>query len=1061
MTREPSRRLILLCFLLSGVAGLIYEIVWTKLLGLVLGNTVFSITTVLTAFMGGLALGSYVAGRLGDRIRNPLRAYGLLEIAIGAYCVAIPFLIAAAEPIFRAFYRNYEGSPTTLALARAAIAGVILLPPTTLMGATLPILARFFVSRLDGMAGSLGRLYGLNTLGAVIGACGTGFFLIPSIGVRATTIAGAAASAIAGFGAVALSRGGAPMGAASAASSSQPSRPATTTVPLRVLLVAFGVAGFASMVYQVAWTRALALTIGSSVYAFSLIVTAFILGLAIGPLVLARWFDRLRDPLFAFALVEIGIALVSLAVAPLIGGLPYRIADLVGTRLESFGSLVATEFAILFAILFLPTFLMGAAFPLVARATTSSLESVGRSVGTAYAANTLGAILGSFAGGFILLPSPLRAQGTIFAASTLNLVAALLALAVSNSTMRRRIVVGLTSVVALVLLVGFAIPRWDPRVLSSGAYFRMLPQYRTDAAAFDRLLADEKILYYKEGVTATIAVKEHPDGVRTLLTNGKVDASTASDMPTQVLSAHLPLLLRGDPKDVLVIGLGGGVTLGSTLRHSGVRVADCVEISPEIVEAADLYFSEVNDACVRNPRANLMITDGRNHLAMTDRRYDVITSEPSNPWIAGLASLFTREYFGLCRSRLNPGGVMCQWITTMSMATEDLTMVFATFRETFPESLLFESILGGDFLMVGFVDHAVIDVERLTAGMAEPAVAADLQRISIRGRDDLLAHFVCGPEALRRASDGASINTDDNSRLEFSAPRSFYRDTHADLLRLYNAMREPVTAALRFPPGATPETSTLSKLFEARGLVGNALLELAAGRVTAAEDLLRRALDLHPGDVAAVRNLLGLYRELVRTQINRRQIDDALASAARGLEIDPNDYSLLDLQGLALFQRGRFEDAERVFARQIAIRPRSIRARVQHGKALYELRRIDEAKQEFDHVLAAEPENSDALFYLGNLDYLAKRYQSAARYYERALDVEPDAADIRRGLGMALVFGGQTREGVRQVERAADLAPQDPDSWLALAAAYEQVGDREQAQRARTRADQLKGNGGF
>src|SRR5262245_42834710 len=174
MHRAPSRLAILLCFLLSGVAGLIYEIVWTKLLGLVLGNTVFSITTVLTAFMGGLALGSYVAGRLGDRIRNPLRIYGVLEIAIGAYCVAIPFLIVAAEPIFRAIYRACEGSPYTLALARAAIAGILLLPPTTLMGATLPILAKFFVARLDGMARSLGKLYGINTLGAVVGACVTG-----------------------------------------------------------------------------------------------------------------------------------------------------------------------------------------------------------------------------------------------------------------------------------------------------------------------------------------------------------------------------------------------------------------------------------------------------------------------------------------------------------------------------------------------------------------------------------------------------------------------------------------------------------------------------------------------------------------------------------------------------------------------------------------------------------------------------------------------------------------------------------------------------------------------
>jgi len=1045
------RRWALALFFLSGIAGLIYEIVWTKLFSLVLGNTIFSVSVVVAAFMGGLALGSYVAGRVGHHVRNPLRIYGLLELGVAGYCLAVPFLIDAAEPVFRTLYRQCQEAPYLLNLERSVIGALILLPPTTAMGATLPILARLTVVRADAVCGSVGALYGLNTLGAVLGASTTGLVLIPWIGLRLTTSVGALISAMAGFGALLLSRGrGQPFSHATIAAHSP-----VNTASARLLLLAFGVASFASMVNQIAWTRALVLAIGSTVHAFSLILTSIILGLALGAVAFTRRLDRVHDPVFSFALLQGGVSILSLAVVPLLGRLPLLVPELLLPGIESFGLTLATQFCVVLAIVILPSILIGAAFPLVARALTPTIEGIGISVGTAYAVSTVGAIAGSFSGGLLLLPSPLGAHGTLLAAAGLNVLAALIALVASTGSPRRRAIAATGCVGAVLLLELALLPRWDTRVLSSGGYGPLLLRLDLDERA-KRIFRHSRVLFYRDGVSATVAVKEFHDGSHALLTNGKVDASSVGDMPTQVLSGELPMLLHvADSQDVLVIGLGGGVTLGSILRHP-VRSVDCVELSADVVEAAGTHFEDVNHGALRDGRVRMLVTDGRNHVAMTDRRYDVVSSVPSNPWMAGIGSLFTREFFRACRARLNPRGLMCQWIATTALSESDMRSVLATFTEVFPETLLFESVMGIDYLMIGFVDRAILDTRFISTALSMPRVSEDLARIGIDGVDDVIAHFVCGPERLRSCAIGARVNTDDNCLLELSSPRSLYRDDLPDHMRFLQSIREPASPFVE-PKGGTPiGPEMISSVFEARGLVIRAYLSFANGDDEAVEPSLRRALELHPGDVAASRHLLEYLRENARATLRDQRPEQALTEVDEALAIQDGDFESLDVRGHALAALHRYQEALSVFEKQLALRPASSAARLNRGETLLRLGRAEEAARDFEVVAAAQPDNPDVLFSLGNARYRSGHYLAAADCYERVADLEPDFVDLRRRLGLAYVKGGRPLDGVRELDRATNAAPHDADAWQALAQALEEINRPADARKARRRAEEIR-----
>ena len=557
---------ILLCFFASGVSGLVYQVVWVRELVLVFGATTFAVSTVLTAFMGGLALGSYYFGRRSETVARPLRLYGLLEIGIGVYGLAVPLIFAALPRVYQSFW-SLHLSFFALSIVRFVFATLVLIVPTALMGATLPVLSSFYARDIGRIGLRVGSLYAVNTFGAVLGAAATGFVLIPMLGMKATTSTAATMNILLGLVALFVSRKvervpdtrviESNLEETVQKSSTRESKP----IEITVVIAGFAVSGFVALAYEVIWSRVLALIIGSSVYAFSIMLTTFLIGLAAGATIASRFVDRIRAPIRMFALLEVGVGVTSLAGAYVFNDLPYVFVQLYRwVDSNAFGLILFARFLIASFVMIVPTLLLGALFPLVVKIISSRKlgRTTGRTVGDAYAANTLGAIAGSFASGFIMVPW-LGLLGSVRLCVALNFLVAGTAFTVSaqrfGNRQPRRFnsspIIGVAASALLILLVLLGEPPWDPEVMSSAVY-RYAPSLadKSRQELFEFLKSGQgDTIFYKEGVTATVAVQRQAGG-RVLKVNGKPEASTAGDMPTQILIGALPLLVREHTDDV-------------------------------------------------------------------------------------------------------------------------------------------------------------------------------------------------------------------------------------------------------------------------------------------------------------------------------------------------------------------------------------------------------------------------------------------------------------------------------------------------------------------------------
>lgn len=991
---RTASRLLLFAFFVSGICGLVHEVTWTRLLRHVMGNTTFAVTTVLTVFMAGLALGSLIAGRVIERRTDPVRVFALLEGAIGVTCLVLPWAIDALEPLYGALYRATGGSFALLSLARFLFCGIVLLPTATMMGATLPVLVRFFVGSTGAVGLSIGRLYAINTLGAVVGVAGSGFVLLPVLGVTRTIwLASALNVAICALGLRLHARLGTVAPAPTPAPRGPEREVELSEAGFRVALVAYGCAGFSSLAYEVAWTRVLSSMIGSSVYAFAMMLTAFIVGLGLGSLAFARRADRVGDPLRALALLQIGVALSALLVVPLFGSLPVTVTALISRQSGSFWSLQASEFGLLVAIMLVPTLLMGAAFPLVSRFYAARSHQVARSVGAAYSANTVGSILGSAAAGFLLLPA-IGAQATIYVAVVINgLVAAAFALL----SRRWRGAGRGAAVAAPAALAACAalLPAWNPAMMYFGSFFMARVQPAEVARSGERMremVRKDEILFHEEGIDTTVTVRRNPLGELALLVNGKPDASSVGDMPTQMLLAHVPLLLHPEPEDVLVIGLASGVTLGSAARHPVGRL-DCAEISSSVVRACEL-FSPYNHDVLSDPRVNVLVVDGRNHLALSGKRYDVIVSEPSNPWIIGVADLFTLEFFELCREALTERGVACIWFERYTMDERSFLSVVRTFREVFPSATLWNPN-HADYLLVGAKDELAVDAGRLAERIREGEVAEDLARIDVHDASSFLSHYLMGPEALSRLGEGAPLHTDDNALLEFATPRAMVAGVgHSQVFGRIEEHRDP---DLRFLRAADPAVLSEARrealrAIEARALSRAAERDAELGRSSSAREKLTAAARLNPSD-RLVQAEIGRGLPLCYMLLQRGELGEAVSALETLLSLDPSHAGTNAAMGLALTALGHCD------------------------RALDHLRLAVEAGAPDDSAV-------EALAFL-----LACHPSAARRDPERALELARQVAARQSGQAIALrtlaaahAANGRFQDALRILSEAEDVA---------------------------------------
>lgn len=787
------------CFFATGAAGLIYEIAWNRMLALLMGNTPYALATLLTVFMGGLALGAWIGGRWAPRGPWALRTYGLLEIGIGLYCLALPLLLNATSGLFGSIYRDHYSSLFAFNVMQFCVVGALLLIPTTMMGATLPILVQFLVTQLGVMSRTVGVLYGANSGGAFAGAMLAGLVLLPSIGLQASVHVAVAVNAVVGVVALALSFRGAPeveaAGPAPAPAKKQKAQASaleTADAPAprfsrTLLLVAFGLSGAAAMIYQVAWTRAITLSIGSSTYAFTLIAGSFILGLTLGSFFLAWIGDRPYGQKAASILAAI-IALSALMTVVLLGELPVRMTQLVRSA-ETYSELEWAKFRAIFFMFLASTTCMGGLLPIVCRWMARTREDAGQSVGNAYAANALGAIVGSFCGGFVFIPL-VGMRGSILVGAGISLVVAALFAFVASSS-RRLGAVGWLGAIALVGVIGLSLaPGWDPAVMISGPFAKGRPTGRAVAeteAEIAREMHADTIIHYREGVTTVVAVKEDKAQKRTLVIGGKPDAFSYAS--TQNWLGQLPMLLRPDARRVLVVGLGSGSTLGAVECHLNVEAIDCVEISPEVISAAREFFGKFTGDALADSRLDMIQGDGRLHLEHTDRAYDVVISQPSNPWMAGSSALFTRECFELMHRRLKAGGIACIWFQGFSMPLENFQILARTWADTWKHPSIWTSRIAGEHLFVGSDEPLAIDYAALEARLADPRVKTQMALISMPTPADVLGYLVATDEGAHKVGGTGPLNTDDNSRIEYDTPKGMWRDHTSEILAVLHAQR--------------------------------------------------------------------------------------------------------------------------------------------------------------------------------------------------------------------------------------------------------------------------------
>jgi spermidine synthase len=920
---------------------LVYQVAWGKALGLVFGHTVYAIATVLAVFMGGLALGSAYWGKSSERSANSIRLYGWMEIAVAAGGALSLAGLAGVRSLYLHAYHLVAGSVPALLLLRFAGSAIVLLLPTFLMGGTLPVLVQGVTRTSAELGRRVSRLYWVNTFGAVAGTLAAGFLLLPTLGQRRTVGVAALLNILAGTIALVLARS-VPTTHESAVRAASAELRGAAPPHSTFLLASFALVGGTAMAYEIGWTRLLATYLGSSTYAFTLMLATFLAGIVIGSLLFEAWSAR------AHAITETGYALTqTLTALGALGFLTFYeyFPTLLGTLLrathDTFGGLVLAQ-CIISALTMLPTaVIFGFNFPLVTVliARRSGLQAEysahGAAVGRAYAANTLGAILGATSVGFFLMPR-IGAFRLLAMTAAANLALALIlrmraARAESGQAVQRQWLAAAcnAALLAAVCFLTFSGAFYDPAVATFAAvmYYDIYGGKLTAAEQ----AATVDVVFAEDGLNATISVGRAEDYIAER-TNGKVDASN-KDTLTQYMAGHLGMIFHPAPRRVLVIGFGSGMTVASVARYREVEHIDCVEIEPAVVHAAP-HLEQLNRGVTRDLRVRIIFDDARNYLLSTREQYDLIISEPSNPWIAGVSALFTDEFYAQARAHLRPGGMLVQWVQGYALFPDDFRMVLSTFVPHFPRVTLWRGE-SPDYLLFAQTDLQPLRLERLRRLWSDEGLQKDYDALDIMEPEGLLAFHRLDDVDLRRLLDPALRNTDDNSRLEFRAPRAL-----------------------------------LSRGLDTKNL------DLVWGRRTAV--LPRDVIvdDPRPVLLAATETSLLL--------------EDAARAAyfLRPLEDDPPDYDLEILRARVAYASDAFSEARDHFTTALRLKPSSLRAPT--GLADVDSRLNDPGNAEllYRQVLARDPTYIRA--YTGLVDLLSTsgRWAEAAKWQAQRIDAE-------------------------------------------------------------------------
>jgi len=989
-----------MAFFFSGAAALVYQVLWVRMLGLVFGNTTYAISTVLAAFMGGMALGSWLLGRYADKPGfRPVRALALIEAGIGAYCALSPLLFSGAAKVYILAQQGDLSLPA-VTLLRFLLSSAILLLPTALMGGTLPVMTRALKTLLpEGeLPRAIGLFYGVNTAGAVSGVIFAAFFAIAALGVSATLALAVGLNLAVGALLFRLAAGE----KTAAPAPEETFAPVLDLKLARTALAAAAVAGFASMICEVVWTRSLSMVIGMSVYAFSVMLAAFLTGIAAGSFLFARYLENLVEGEGKEAFLAIGVILGSVGVVilttiPAFNHLPLLFLRLFKLMSGSYAGLLAVQALFSFIVMAVPAALFGLMFPALIKiySQAASAAKTSAAVGRVYAFNTAGCIAGSLLAGFALI-SLLGLEGSIRASGFVCVASALVILFLADFRRLALPVAGFLLLASAPHLL--AVGSWDRAVMNSGVY-QYAPDIIASAAsqgiglkdALKQAISSEE-LYYRTGSNFSVAVTRGQGGLLSLSIDGKVDASSdiSLDMQTQALSGHLPLLLHPGARKVLVIGLASGVTLGAVAAYP-VEEIDCVEIEPSMAEAA-AYFSQWNGSILKDKRVRLIVNDGRNYLKATKKKYDVIISVPSNPWIPGSAALFTKDFFELAKNSLAAGGVFCQWMQMYEVRLGEVRSVAAAAAGVFPGLSLWNPV-GGDLLLVSAGEKFNPDYAGFSKRFA--AVAPALAGLRIKDPLDILSRFLLAGAELEAFVGGSRPNTDNRPVLEFSAPKYVYT---AEAGGANLAGLQKIAVSVSSYLAGFGDNAGLAERYLARGLPAQAEKEAA------------RMLAVKPSGPA--HNLLG------EAYLAQGRTEDAAGQFRAALAFSPENRKYLVNFSAAVMEK----DPDQALA--LAGKAKGAEAYTQTGLVYLKKGDPASAAKAFEKARQADPSYmpayiNGAVVYLDYLDVPPAALEIA----DAGIRLNRNRPELYYHAGRALYRMGLAREALENFNMAAAMNP--------------------------------------
>ena len=838
--------IILPIFFLSGAAGGIYEVIWAKQLLLIFGASAFAVSTVLTSYMAGLAIGSFFMGRYVDKNPgNPIRIFALLELGIGICGILIIFVLPLINRIYYSLYPSILPNYYLKNIVRFVLCFLVLVVPTILMGGTLPVLSSGLFTREDSFGKYIGSLYSINTLGAMFGALTVGFFLLPNLGIMNSTFWAFAFNAATALIAFAISRSylavgnltGETLPTGKASQKKKETAGKKTETPLRdeylpgtLLLGVAAIAGFTSMSYQIIYTRLLKLVFSNTVYAFTIILVAFLAGIGLGSLFIARFADRIKNKALTIGLIQLALGIAAIWAIPIVFNSLTILNKVHGLyRNLGWNGYTFSRLTVSFLVILGISSLSGATFPLVIKFRKKRKELTGERVGEVYSINTLAAVIGSFAGGFIVIPA-LGTYWGLIAVLSLNVLAGMLAIFSSKFTRKNRklIIVG-AGILAVIVSIAL-----NPKIIFVGKLKK--PGERI------------KVVYMDEGASASIYLLQNIEtNSRRLYTDGILAIDTNYEsLQTIRLLGHIPTLLCRNPKDVLVIGFGMGKTTSSIARHPVERI-DCVEIVPEVIKAAR-YFKDLNDDILSDPRVNIVIDDGRSFLFGMDNKYDVISCDPIHPAF-GSPALYTKEYYNECSRKLKDDGVIAQYLPFHQLSPYDLSILLGTFSSVFPHTTIWLASYHG--IIVGSKSRISVDLKELENRMSRESIRLDLEKSNIKGAYDFISRMILGEDQVKNLVAGVhEVSTDNHPILEYAESRFFGKDTWTENIENIVAQMSSNPYSSIFERSAMDSATreTFSDIFRARLHAIRGRLYFQKGIQAKALEEFNKQLNITPRD---------------------------------------------------------------------------------------------------------------------------------------------------------------------------------------------------------------------